>query len=223
MLLTIPDLLDAGQLAEVREILAAATFVDGRLSAGMEAKRVKHNEEVDTRDGEFRRLNELVMGGLRADPVFNGAALPARISAPFYARYTQGMYYGDHIDDPIMGEGHRFRCDVATTIFLNGPDEYEGGELVVRTEFGDSEIKLEAGQAVVYPASSLHRVNEVTSGERLVAVAWIQSLVRDAAKRSLLYDLHVAREALLQALPAAEVTAKVGHAYVNLVRMWSEV
>ncbi|MCK5091386.1 MAG: Fe2+-dependent dioxygenase, partial [Gammaproteobacteria bacterium] len=128
-----------------------------------------------------------------------------------------------HIDDPVTGEAQRFRCAVATTIFLNSPDEYEGGELVVRTPFGDQMVKLAAGDAVVYPASSLHHVKEVSKGNRIVAVTWTQSMVRDASRRELLHELNLAREKLMQASPNAEETAQVDHSYTNLVRMWAEV
>ena len=223
MLLTIPNILESAQLAQVRELLSAANFINGRLSAGADAKRVKHNEEVDSNALEYAELNQIVMGHLHTHPMFQRAVLPNKVSSAFFVRYTEGMQYGDHIDDPVMGQGQRYRCDVATTVFFNSPAAYDGGELVITSEFGNREIKLEAGDVVVYPASSLHHVNTVTRGERLVAVAWIQSLVRESERRALLYDLDLARESLRTALPDAEVTAKINAAYVNLVRMWSEV
>jgi PKHD-type hydroxylase len=134
------------------------------------------------------------------------------------------MHYGDHIDDPIMGgAGQHFRCDVAVTVFLSAAEEYDGGELVINTTFGEKHVKLAKGDVVVYPASSLHRVNPVTHGERLVAVCWIQSFVRDPAKRELLFELNQARLHLLRHAPLAEETKQVDHAYTNLVRMWSEL
>ena len=133
------------------------------------------------------------------------------------------MKYGDHIDDPVMGEGPRFRCDIASTIFLNEPEDYEGGELVINTAFGQHKVKLPAGDAVIYPASSLHHVAEVTKGERIVAVTWIQSLVREPEKRAILHDLNMVREKMLQASPDSEDTARIDHSYTNLVRMWAEV
>jgi PKHD-type hydroxylase len=122
-----------------------------------------------------------------------------------------------------MGDAQRFRCDVACTVFLNQPDDYDGGELVVRTTFGDTTVKLPAGDAVVYPASSLHHVAEVTRGQRLVAVTWIQSMVRNPQQREILYELNLAREQLMRSAPQSRETARVDHAYVNLVRMWAEV
>jgi PKHD-type hydroxylase len=223
MLLRIPAVLDGKQLQTVRELLAQAPFVDGKLSAGLAARRVKHNEELAQDASQLKQLNEIVMGSLVSNSVYRSGALPHRVAAPYFARYTSAMEYGDHVDDPVMGPGPRYRSDIAITIFLSDPQSYDGGELIIRTSFGDSEIKLAAGDAIMYPASSLHRVAQVTRGERLVAVTWVQSLVRDAGKRELLYELNVAREKLLQTLPEAEETARVNTAYVNLVRMWAEL
>jgi PKHD-type hydroxylase len=223
MLLRIPAVLNGKQLQTVRQLLAHAPFVDGKLSAGLAAKRVKHNEEVAQDAAQLKQLNDIVMGSLVANPVYRNGALPQRVAAPFYVRYTAAMGYGDHVDDPVMGPGSRYRSDIAVTIFLSNPQSYEGGELIVRTSFGDRDIKLAAGDGVMYPASSLHRVAPVSRGERLVAVTWVQSLVRDAAKRELLYELNLAREKLLQTLPDAEETGRVNAAYVNLVRMWAEL
>jgi PKHD-type hydroxylase len=223
MLLRIPAVLDAEALEAVRVLLARGRFVDGKLSAGEAAKRVKRNEEMDSRDPSWEELNRRVMLPLTRHPVFQAAVLPLKVATPFYARYTTGMGYGDHIDDPVMGPGPRYRSDVAITVFLNEPDAYAGGELTVRTPFGEQIVKLAAGDAVLYPASSLHRVAPVTAGERLVAVIWAQSMVRDPARRELLYELSLARERMLRERPEAEETRQVDHAYVNLVRMWAEV
>ncbi len=222
MLYRISNVLGRFQLDRVTAILAEARFVDGRLSAGMAAKRVKHNQELDPSSGDMATLNNMVMGALVSHPTFKSAVLPQRVAAPFYARYTPGMRYGDHVDDPVMGPtGGRYRSDVSVTVFLN--DGYEGGELVVQTAFGPREIKLPAGDAVVYPSSSLHHVAEVIGGERLVAVTWAQSMVRDVARRELLHELNQARDKLLKERPDAEETRQVDTAYVNLIRMWAEV
>ena len=225
MLLVIPDILSQTKLNEIQTILAQATFVDGRLSAGGHAIRVKHNQELPPQAEQQQRLNQLVMNTLVQHPLFQQAALPHRIASPFYARYTQGQAYGDHIDDPVMGPtpAQRYRSDISCTVFLNSPDDYDGGELLIRATFGEQTIKLPAGHAVIYPSSSLHQVSEVTRGERLVAVTWIQSLVRDAARRELLYELSQARDSLMQSQPDATVTNQVDHSYVNLVRMWTEI
>lgn len=224
MLLQIPSVLDRSELDVVRRLLAGAAFVDGKLSAGQAAKRVKHNQEVDRRARELEQLNNLVMGKLVQHPVYRSGALPLRVAAPYYARYTPGMHYGRHVDDPVMGtDGAIYRCDVAITIFLSDPAEYDGGELAIGTAFGEQQVKLPAGDAVMYPASSLHRVGEVTRGERLVAVTWLQSLVRDPAQRELLHELNSVRERLLANTPEAEDTRLVNKTYVNLVRMWGDV
>ena len=146
------------------------------------------------------------------------------VASPYYARYQPGMAYGNPLDDPIMGaDGLRYRSDIAITIFLNAPEDYGGGELVIQTAFGSQPVKLAAGEGVLYPAGSIHQVNPVTRGERLVAVTWAQSLVRDPARRELLYELGQAREKLLQSAPDAAETAQVNAAYLNLIRMWSEI
>jgi PKHD-type hydroxylase len=163
------------------------------------------------------------MGSLVKHPVFRSAAMPLKTAAPYYARYNAGMSYGAHVDDPVMGQGELYRSDLSVTVFLCEPDSYDGGELCIKTDFGDQQIKLPAGDAVLYPSSSIHRVAEVTRGERLVAVSWIQSMVRSPEQRALLHKLNQARETLLQERPDAPETEQVNHSYINLVRMWSDV
>jgi len=224
MLTHIRGILDQEQLAAVHRLMAAGRFTDGSASAGMAARRVKHNDELALNQAQFSELNNLVMGSLVKHPVYRSAAMPLKIAAPYYARYTRGKRYGSHVDDPIMGQGSElYRSDISVTIFLNSPKEYDGGELVIQTSFGEQQVKLPAGDGVIYPSSSLHYVAEVTRGERLVAVSWIQSLVREAEKRALLHEMNLARETLLQEQPDAGVTARVNHSYINLVRMWSEI
>ena len=224
MLLHIPRVIDSIQLGVIQGALKQSKFVDGKLSAGMVAEKVKRNEEVDQHTDTAVQLSKIIIGNLYHHAVFRSAAMPLRVATPFFARYRPGMTYGDHIDDPVMGgDGQRFRCDIATTIFLNEPEEYVGGELLIRTQFGDQKIKLPAGDAVVYPASSLHQVAEVTEGERIVAVTWVQSMIREPAKREILHELNLAREKLLHESAAGETGKQVDHAYTNLVRMWAEV
>jgi len=224
MLLTIPGLLNPAQLDKIREILAGAEFVDGRLTAGFAAARVKRNLELKQDPERLQRLIRIIMASLAHNETFRFGALPHRVADPIVARYEPGMTYGDHVDDPIMGtSGPRFRTDVSMTIFLNPPESYEGGELTVRTPFGDRKVKLPAGDAVIYPSSSLHHVAEVTAGERLVALTWIQSYVRDAARRELLYELNLARESLLKEAPGTETTGYVDRSYANLLRMWADL
>ena len=224
MLLTIAGLLNEAQLAKVHESLAGATFVDGRLTAGRAAGRVKHNEELQPEPSVHQRINRIVMSALGHNADFKSAALPHRMADFIVARYQADMTYGDHVDDPIMGSGGpRFRTDVSMTLFLNPPETYDGGELVIRTPFGDREVKLPAGDAVVYPSASVHRVAPVTRGERLVLLTWIQSYVRDAAQRELLFELNQAREMMLASSPDADTTKYVDRSYANLLRMWAEL
>lgn len=224
MLIEIPNVLDSNKLENIRDMLANVTFVDGKLTAGQAAERVKNNEEMKHGSKQAEYLDHLIMSSLAEHATFRSGALPYRVAQPVLARYTSGMQYGDHIDDPIMGTGpHKFRTDVSVTVFLNEPEEYEGGELVVNTTFGEKTVKLPAGHAVLYPSTSVHHVAEVTGGERIVAVVWLQSLVRDPAKRELLYELDQARNKLLQDKPDAQETKQVDYSYTNLVRMWSEV
>lgn len=224
MLLIIPNLLNAAQLAKMHEIIAGGEFIDGKLSAGFAAARVKHNEELGPEPERMQRLIRILMASLGHNETFRFGALPHRVADPIFARYQPGMAYGEHVDDPIMGSGGpRFRSDVSMTVFLNAPSDYDGGELVIRTSFGEQRVKRAAGDAVIYPSSSLHQVAEVTRGERLVALTWIQSYVRDPARRELLYDLNLAREHLLKTAPGAEHTGQVDRSYSNLVRMWGDL
>ena len=223
MLIEIPELLNSAQLAKIHESIAQARFVDGRLTAGMAASKVKNNEELAQEPELLQRLYRIVMASVGHSEVFRSAVLPARVADFIFARYQPGMRYGDHVDDPIMGQGPRFRSDVSMTIFLNPPETYDGGELVIRTPFGDQQVKLPAGHAVVYPSASVHRVAEVSRGERLVALTWIQSFVRDAARRELLYELDQSRQHLLRSDPESDVTKNIDRSYVNLLRMWADV
>ncbi len=223
MLLHLKTVLTPDQLQDACALLARVKFVDGKASAGLAATRVKHNQEADRQAAEIQTLDSLVMGSLVRHPVYRAGALALKVATPFYARYVPGMRYGDHVDDPIMGTGAGlYRTDIAITIFLNDPANYDGGELVINTAFGEQKVKLPAGDGVMYPASSLHRVAEVTRGERLVAVTWVQSLVRDPPKRELLYELNQVRERLLKEAPDSPDTARINTVYVNLFRMWSE-
>jgi PKHD-type hydroxylase len=224
MLLEIPDVLDKNKLENIRAMLDKVSFVDGKHTAGEAARRVKNNQEMQHGGKQAEFLDHLVMSSLAENPQFRSGALPYRVAQPVLARYTPGMQYGDHIDDPIMGSGpHKFRTDVSVTVFLNDPDEYQGGELVINTTYGEKTVKLPAGSAVMYPSTSVHRVAEVTGGERIVVVVWLQSMVRDPNQRELLYQLDQARNKLLKDRPEADETKQVDRSYVNLLRMWSEV
>lgn len=224
MLLIIKSILTENQLKVIRTLLKSGEFVDGKLSAGKEAIKVKNNLELPLQSPLHEQLNQMVMPSLLQHAEYQASVFPLKVATPFYARYVQGMAYGFHVDDPVMGPMNgRYRSDVATSLFLNNKDEYDGGEIVIKTAFGEQSVKLNAGDAVVYPASSLHKVNEVIKGERLVAVIWAQSMIKEAEKRELLYELGKAREALLEKNPKTDETARVSNVYANLVRRWSEV
>ena len=224
MLVTIPEVLNNEDISAIQDLMASANFREGTTSAGNEAKRVKNNHEMFISEAETQRLNNLVMGKLIKNPKYIATAFSAKIAAPYYAKYTDGMSYGNHVDDPIMGPpNQRYRSDIAITIFLNEPDAYQGGELIINTAFGEQKIKLKAGDAVLYPSSSTHRVAEVTSGERLVAVTWLQSTVRDPAKREILYKLSQARETLMKTSAGSQELEQLSNGYVNLLRMWTDI
>jgi len=224
MLVTIPNVLDKEEIDVIQDLMASANFREGTRSAGTEAKRVKNNHEMLISEIETQRLNNLVMGKLVQNPTYIATAFAAKIAAPYYAKYTAGMYYGNHVDDPVMGPpNQRYRSDISLTIFLNEPETYDGGELVINTPFGEQQVKLNAGDVVLYPSSSTHRVAEVTRGERLVAVTWLQSTIRDPAKREILYNLSQAREVMIQNACGTKETEQLSNAYMNLVRMWSDI
>lgn len=224
MLIEIKSLINEAQVQKIHEILAGTEFVDGKATAGAAAAKVKKNLESALTPEKQQLLNRILMASLGNNQQFKSFALPNRMADFIFSKYEPGMTYGDHVDDPIMGGGGaRFRTDVSMTVFLNAPETYEGGELVVRTPFGDKKVKLSAGDAVVYPSASVHHVAEVTSGVRQVALTWIQSYVRDAAKRELLFELDQAREKLLTDNSEALEAKYVDRSYVNLLRMWAEV
>lgn len=224
MLIEIPNILDTTKLANIREILGKVEFINGKHSAGKAAQRVKNNEEMKQGTQQADYLDHLLIGSLAENENFRSSTLPYRVAQPVFARYTPGMRYGDHVDDPVMGSGpEKFRTDVSVTVFLNNPDDYEGGELIINTTYGEKSVKLPAGSAVVYPSASVHRVSEVTRGERLAAIVWLQSMVRDPAQRELLYQLDEARNILLKNNPDAPEAKQVDRSYANLVRMWSDI
>jgi PKHD-type hydroxylase len=223
MLVKIPALLDERQIDAVCSVLRRGDFVDGRNTAGDRAALKKNNQELAPSADTFEALNNVVMTQLVRHPVYLQTAMPAKICAPIYARYTAGMEYGSHIDDSVMGPpGERYRSDISITVFLNPPDEYEGGELCIETPAGDHDIKLPAGHAVLYPSGSFHAVKPVTAGERLVALTWVQSLIRRPDQREILVRLDQARQALGPE-DNAEALNRVDLCYANLFRMWAEV
>jgi len=230
MLLVIKKVLDQNQLKVISKLLEDAEFDHGNASAGKEAAQVKHNLELsqETRTGEVlhQQLNQMLMPSLLNHPEYQNSVYPLKVAAPFYARYDQGMHYGYHIDDPIMGRPdgglqERYRSDVSTTIFLN--NEYEGGELVIRTPTGEQSFRCEAGDAFIYSSNFVHKVNEVSSGTRMVAVTWAQSMVKDDAKREILYELNQVRESLNVNSNASDVNTQLDNVFSKLLRQWSDL
>lgn len=223
MLIAIADVLTAEELAEIDALIEAGTFQSGSRTAGWHARLVKNNEQMSGRSAEKAR--EMVLAALQRNATFTAAALPLRIMPPLIARYGSAMTYGDHIDDPIMRPAGAppLRTDVSTTVFLSDPDAYEGGELTMETPAGTQTFKLPRGAAVVYPSTTLHRVAPVTAGERRVAVTWTQSMVRDPARREILFDLERSRRAVFDKEGKSEVFDLITKSRANLLRSWAEV
>jgi len=223
-MIEINNLLTNDELIVINSLLSTAVWSSGSSSAGEAASKQKHNEEMDQSCAEWKKINALVVGKLYQHQDFQRSALPSKVSAAFISKYSNNMHYGAHIDNPIMGgPAAQYRSDLACTVFLSDPATYDGGELSIRTPLGPVNVKLGAGCAVVYPASSIHEVLPVTSGERIVCALWAQSLIADTHKREIMAELDDARMALQQTLPEAKVTQSIDHVYSNLLRLWANV
>jgi PKHD-type hydroxylase len=203
--------------------LAEAEWGDGRQTAGPQSAAVKNNQQLAETSETARVLGGIVVAALERNPLFLSAALPRRVFPPLFNRYGEGMGFGTHIDNAlrqIPGTPHRIRTDLSATLFLTDPDHYDGGELIVEDTYGEHRIKLPAGDMVLYPASSLHKVATITRGTRIAAFFWVQSLVRDDAARALLYDLDTA---IRTVGPDSPATVSLTGCYHNLVRRWSDI
>lgn len=223
MIACIGDVLSPDDIKKLREEVALLPFVPGAETAGGRARRVKNNEQVSQKADERKALHEIVIGALGRNKQFSQAALPKRIRPPLISRYRQGMAYGQHVDNALMGpKMARERSDVSITVFISDIDEYDGGELIIHGAFGAQEVKLPSGSVVAYPSSSLHEVAEVTRGERLVAVTWAQSYVRDDRQREILASLAQIKDKMNAIAPDDIETDQVHHIYANLLRMWAE-
>jgi PKHD-type hydroxylase len=226
MLLTIPQVLTPEQLRHCRKQLAAASWVDGRVTAGHQGAQVKDNRQLPENSAVTHELGDLILAALERNPLFISAVLPAVVYPPLFNRYDGGQHFCDHIDNAVRllpGTGRKIRTDVSATLFLAEPDEYEGGELLIEDTYGVHSVKLQAGDMVVYPASSLHRVNPVTKGVRLASFFWVQSMIRDDAQRTLLFDLDTAIQRLNQSGADARALVQLTGSYHNLLRMWAEL
>jgi len=224
MLLHIPGVLSAEQIRRMRESLDAAPWVDGRETVGAQGARVKHNQQLPDASPLRRQLGETVLAALAAQPLFHAATLPLRILPPRFNRYADGGQYGFHVDGAVMAlpdGGGQMRSDVSCTLFLGEPDEYEGGELIVSDTYGEHEVKLPAGDLIVYPSSSLHRVAPVTRGARVASFFWVQSLVRDDSQRRLLFELDTSIQVLTRTGADHAAVLQLTGVYHNLLRQWS--
>lgn len=226
MLLQVPDVLSAEQLQQFREALAGADWADGRITAGYQSAKAKHNLQLPEDHPLSRQLGDIIVQALGRNALFMSAALPAKVYPPLFNRYEGGGNFGVHIDNAIRdvkGTGHRVRTDVSATLFLSNPDEYDGGELVIEDTYGAKSVKLPAGHMILYPATSLHKVTPVTRGARVASFFWIQSLVRDDAQRSLLFDLDMSIQRLTKDVPDHASLIQLTGVYHNLVRSWADV
>ena len=226
MIVHVPNVLNVEQLARCREIMKRASWIDGRVTAGHQSSVVKHNRQLAESSAEARELGEMIVAALERNPTFITAALPLRVFPPLFNRYEGGESFGAHLDNSIRqipGTPYRIRTDISATLFLSHPEEYEGGELVIDDVYGAHAVKLNAGDMVVYPASSLHHVTPVTRGVRLASFFWVQSMVRDDGNRTLLFDLDMAINKVNQAMPDHGAVIELTNCYHNLLRRFAEL
>ncbi|GAA0846761.1 Fe2+-dependent dioxygenase [Marinobacter szutsaonensis] len=224
MILCIGNILTPEQVSRIRAALDDGQFEDGRKTAGWHARLVKNNEQMASGSAQGKELRAEVEAALTGHPVFQMAVRPRRMTPILFSRYRDGMTYGNHVDDPVMGRGeNRIRTDISFTLFLDDPDSYDGGELVTDTTAGEQSYKLPAGSAVVYPSSTLHRVEPVTKGQRRVAIGWIQSTIRDPAQREVLFDLDTARRQIFEREGKTAEFDLLTKSLANLQRFWAEI
>jgi PKHD-type hydroxylase len=227
MLVCVPNVLSKAEVAEFRGIMDGVAWEDGRSTAGAQSALVKDNEQLPP-DGEVsRKLGARVIKALTASPLFISAAIPRHIFPPLFNRYATGKHFGVHVDNAVRGDpltGLRIRTDLSVTLFLSEPDEYDGGELIVEDYYGSHEVKLPAGDLVLYPATSLHTVTPITRGARVASFFWLQSMVRDGHARSMIFDLDHAIQGLVKRLGNGDAeVVKLTGIYHNLIRYWAEL
>ncbi|MCW5573966.1 MAG: Fe2+-dependent dioxygenase [Steroidobacteraceae bacterium] len=225
MLLQIPGVLRPDELAHVQATLGGAEWVDGRVTAGHQSARAKHNRQLPEDSAAARELGRIVVAALERHPLFVSAALPLKIFPPLFNRYESGESFGVHIDNAIRmvrGSAHRVRTDLSATLFLGEPADYDGGELVVEDTYGAHSVKLPAGHLVLYPASSLHKVQPVTRGARIAAFFWVQSMIREDAQRALLFDLDGAIQRVAAGDAGHPALVQLTGVYHNLLRRWAD-
>jgi PKHD-type hydroxylase len=226
MLVQIPKVLSADQVRQARAKLAASdAWVDGRATAGHQGAQVKENKQIDERSPLARELGEPIVVALERNALFISAALPSRIYPPMFNRYEGGMHFGSHVDGAVRlmpGSGAQIRTDLSATLFISPPEDYDGGELLVEDTYGMQKVKLPAGDMVLYPSTSLHRVAPVTRGARLASFFWVQSMVREDSQRTLLFDLDMAIVRLTNDAPGNPSLLSLTGCYHNLLRMWAQ-
>jgi PKHD-type hydroxylase len=225
MLLQIPQVLTPDQVAQFRARMEGATWIDGNVTSGHQSAQAKYNEQLPEDSPIARELGDAIVAALGRNQLFFSAALPKRVFPPLFNRYQGGMTFGNHVDGAVRVHGPtglRIRTDISATLFLAAPEEYDGGELLVEDTYGVQRVKLPAGSMVLYPATSLHRVEPVTRGARIASFFWIQSMVRDDAQRALLFDLDMSIMRLTQANPGHPSLVSLTGCYHNLLRMWAE-
>ena len=226
MLLQIPEVLNTEQVAHARRLLDAADWVDGRVTAGRQSAQVKDNLQLAEDHPVAQELGDLIITALQNSALFAAAALPLRVFPPLFNLYRGGHSFGNHVDNAIRqisGTPLRIRTDLSATLFLAEPQEYDGGELIIENTYGVHPVKLPAGHMVLYPASTLHRVQPVTRGARLASFFWIQSMVRDDAARTVLFDLDTSIQRLSVDVPNHPTIVQLTAVYHNLVRRWSDI
>jgi PKHD-type hydroxylase len=226
MLVTIPDVLTAEQVAKARQMLEIAEWVDGRVTAGHQSARTKDNVQLPEGHPVARELGEMILTGLAQSPLFMSAALPLKVFPPLFNRYAGGQSFGTHVDNAIRQDprtGGRIRTDLSATLFFAGPEEYDGGELSIEDNYGVHRVKLPAGSLVLYPATSLHHVTPVTRGVRVSSFFWIQSMIRSDGDRSLLFDMDQAIQRVERESPGSAAAVQLTGVYHNLLRRWAEM
>lgn len=226
MLLQIPDVLTPEQVAQSRQKLEQAEWIDGKVTAGYQSARAKDNLQLPENHPVAQELGNLILAALQSNALFMAAALPFRVFPPLFNRYQGGQSFGTHVDNAIRqvaGTPHRIRTDLSATLFFAAPEEYDGGELLVEDTYGAHNVKLPAGHMILYPSTSLHHVRPVTRGARLASFFWIQSMVRDDGHRALLFDLDMAIQRLSQDVPDHPATVQFTGVYHNLLRQWADV
>lgn len=223
MILCIDDVLSTNELDSISLYLKDAEFVDGKLTAGWFAKTVKNNTQLSAKDKVAKELKHTIAQALKRNRLFQAAVRPKIIRPAIISCYETGMYYGAHTDNALMGDVNPIRSDVSFTLFLNSPNSYCGGELVIDTSLGEQAFKLEAGAMIVYPSTTLHRVEKVTQGKRLAAVSWVQSFVRDVHEREILFDLDTLKQTMYHKYGKTVEFDIAAKTHANLLRKWVEV